>query len=36
MYGYELISALEKRGGRPFQLKEGTLYPVLYLLSIDH
>ena len=33
MYGYELISALEKRGGQPFQLKEGTLYPVLYRLE---
>ena len=33
MYGYELISALEKRGGQAFQLKEGTLYPVLYRLE---
>ena len=33
MYGYELISTLEKRGGRQFQLKEGTLYPVLYRLE---
>jgi PadR family transcriptional regulator PadR len=33
MYGYELISTLEKRGGKAFQLKEGTLYPVLYRLE---
>jgi PadR family transcriptional regulator PadR len=33
MYGYELISALERRGGEQFQLKEGTLYPVLYRLE---
>lgn len=33
MYGYELASALEKRGGARFQLKEGTLYPVLYRLE---
>jgi PadR family transcriptional regulator, regulatory protein PadR len=30
MYGYELITTLEQRGGPQFQLKEGTLYPVLY------
>jgi PadR family transcriptional regulator PadR len=33
MYGYELVSTLEKRGGETFQLKEGTLYPVLYRLE---
>ena len=33
MYGYELISTLEKRGGQQFLLKEGTLYPVLYRLE---
>ncbi len=33
MYGYELVMSLEKRGGRQFQLKEGTLYPVLYRLE---
>jgi len=33
MYGYELISTLEKQGGQTFQLKEGTLYPVLYRLE---
>jgi PadR family transcriptional regulator, regulatory protein PadR len=33
MYGYELITTLEQRGGPPFQLKEGTIYPVLYRLE---
>ncbi len=35
MYGYELVSTLEKRAGDQFQLKEGTLYPVLYRLEND-
>jgi PadR family transcriptional regulator PadR len=35
MYGYELVSTLERRGGEPFQIKEGTLYPVLYRLEND-
>jgi len=30
MYGYELIAALDERGGPQFQIKEGTVYPVLY------
>jgi PadR family transcriptional regulator PadR len=33
MYGYELVSTLEQRGGVQFQIKEGTLYPVLYRLE---
>jgi PadR family transcriptional regulator, regulatory protein PadR len=33
MYGYELVSEFEKRGGEQFQVKEGTLYPVLYRLE---
>jgi PadR family transcriptional regulator PadR len=33
MYGYELISTLEKRSEGQFQLKEGTLYPILYRLE---
>jgi len=33
MYGYELASTLEKRGGKLFRLKEGTLYPILYRLE---
>lgn len=32
-YGYELLQELEKRGGGFFDLKEGTLYPVLYRLE---
>lgn len=35
MYGYELVSTLQARGGDQFQLKEGTLYPVLYRLEKD-
>ncbi len=35
MYGYELVSTLERHGGEQFQLKEGTLYPVLYRLEKD-
>lgn len=35
MYGYELVSTLERRGGAPFELKEGTVYPVLYRLEAD-
>lgn len=33
MYGYELIATLEGLGGPLFDLKEGTLYPVLYRLE---
>ncbi len=33
MYGYQLSSALERRAGQQFLLKEGTLYPVLYRLE---
>jgi PadR family transcriptional regulator PadR len=33
MYGYEIGSTLEKSSGEAFQLKEGTLYPVLYRLE---
>jgi PadR family transcriptional regulator PadR len=33
MYGYELVSTLEREGGELFQVKEGTLYPVLYRLE---
>ena len=33
MYGYELVATLESRGGELFQLKEGTLYPVLYRME---
>lgn len=33
MYGYQLVTELEKGGGDIFQVKEGTLYPVLYRLE---
>jgi PadR family transcriptional regulator PadR len=33
MYGYRIVTELEKRGGDVFQVKEGTLYPVLYRLE---
>ena len=33
MYGYQLVSSLEGRIGEQFQIKEGTLYPVLYRLE---
>jgi PadR family transcriptional regulator PadR len=34
-YGYELLTELEKKSGRFFSLREGTLYPVLYRLEDD-
>ena len=34
-YGYEIIQELEGRGNGYFNLKEGTLYPVLYRLEDD-
>lgn len=33
MYGYQLVSTLEERSQGAFQIKEGTLYPVLYRLE---
>ena len=32
-YGYELVSELHERSGGWIDLKEGTLYPVLYRLE---
>ena len=32
-YGYELIQRLKAVSGGRFQLKEGTLYPILYRLE---
>ena len=34
MYGYEIMTTLEKRAGQ-LELKENTLYPVLYRLEKD-
>ena len=32
-YGYEMVEALAKRSDDTFQLKEGTLYPLLHALE---
>ena len=32
-HGYKLVSRLRKRSGGHFEIKEGTLYPVLYRLE---
>lgn len=32
-YGYELVSALQERSGGRLEVKDGTLYPVLYRLE---
>ena len=34
MYGYEMISELSRRSDRTFELKEGTLYPILHGLEL--
>lgn len=34
-YGYELLTRLKEHSGGRFQLKEGTLYPILYRLEDD-
>ena len=36
MYGYEIISTLAERSDRTFELKEGTLYPLLHSLERDN
>ncbi len=33
MYGYEMIETLEKKSRNVFQLKAGTLYPLLHSLE---
>ncbi|MFK7851413.1 MAG: PadR family transcriptional regulator [Akkermansiaceae bacterium] len=33
MYGYEILITLVDRGNGEFQLKQGTLYPLLYRLE---
>src|SRR3954463_46391 len=35
MYGYELIKELEIVSGGLFELREGTLYPILHSLESD-
>lgn len=34
-YGYQIIQELKEKGGKMFQLKDGTLYPILYRLEDD-
>ena len=33
MYGYEMVTELEKRSRAVFRMKEGTLYPLLHRLE---
>ena len=33
MYGYQMIEALARRSQNVFQMKEGTLYPILHSLE---
>lgn len=35
MYGYEMIEALAKKSDNTFDLKAGTLYPILHKLEKD-
>ena len=35
MYGYQMILELARRADRTFEMKEGTLYPVLHGLERD-
>ena len=34
-YGYEMVTELAKRSDDTFQLKEGTLYPILHAFEKD-
>lgn len=36
MYGYELITCLDKNTDGMFKMKEGTLYPILYRLEDEN
>lgn len=35
MYGYQMIEELSKKSDQTFNLKAGTLYPILHGLEID-
>lgn len=35
MYGYQMIEELSRRSNDAFQMKEGTLYPILHGLEKD-
>ena len=34
-YGYQIIQEMKEKSGDTFQLKDGTLYPILYRLEDD-
>lgn len=35
-YGYEMVDELDRRSDHTFELKEGTLYPLLHTLEKNH
>ena len=35
MYGYQMITRLEEQSDHTFEMKEGTLYPILHGLEAD-
>lgn len=35
MYGYEMLTEIERSSGGVFQFKEGTLYPILHALEAE-
>lgn len=35
MYGYQMITELARRSDHTFELKEGTLYPILHTLEAE-
>lgn len=35
LYGYQMITKLSRRSDHTFELKEGTLYPILHGLEAD-
>lgn len=35
MYGYEMITTIERESGGVFNFKEGTLYPILHQLESE-
>ena len=35
MYGYQMIVELARRSNRTFEMKEGTLYPILHTLEAE-
>lgn len=35
MYGYQMIAELARRSDRTFELREGTLYPILHGLEAE-